>query len=290
MKRKKITNKIALILIFLGILICLLPQINKVIFEVIQEVKIEIYEENFEEIPKEDIETKKKRLLDENKKIYEEDLFDVSNIENFENKDSKENDILGILFIPKIDVKLPIYEGTGSETLNKGIGHLEGSSNIIADITSHSVLAGHSGLQNKTMFDNLNKLSINDFFYIKVQDEILKYEVIEKNIILPDECNLSLKKEENLCTLVTCTPYRVNTHRLLITGKLTKVLNYQEFMKQEKLDSNNNFKTVIVKQIIFLHKNNNLKWILFIILVICAIIGSIKVLKRKEKKDDLYNR
>ncbi len=282
MKIEKRSNKIALFLIFIGILICFIPNISKLIFEVKSCVLIENYEQTIENTSK--IELKNKEV-NENEQIIKEDMFDnkSTNIE-------KETDILGIINIPKINIKLPIFEGTDKKTLNRGIGHLENSSELTSSETSHTVLAGHSGLSTATMFNSLNELNIGDKFFIKTFEGILEYEVIEKNINLPNEYNLKIEENKNLVTLVTCTPIRKNTHRLLVTGKLTRKLSNEE-LEIEIDKKNSSYTKTIIKKIILLNKNIKLKWIIFIILIICVIIGNIKVFKRKGKrKDDLYNR
>lgn len=284
MDRKKQTNKIAIFLIFIGIIIICMPYINRAIFEVKSSMNIEMYEDNIERISKEEQEKEKRKLRIENQKINEKDLFDSSLIKEFESLDKEKNNILGIIIIPKINVELPIYEGTTKENLNKGIGHLKGTSNLINGVSSHSVLVGHSGLSNSTMFDRLNELNISDVFYIKAQNEVLKYEIVQKNIILPDECDLKIEENENLCTLVTCTPYRVNTHRLLATGKLEKTINKEELEESYQINDINNLKKIIAKNIIVISENNYFKIYIFIILGICVIISAMKVLRRKDVK------
>lgn len=127
--------------------------------------------------------------------------------------------LMGYVEIPKIDVNLPIYHGTSEEVLQKGIGHLVGSSLPIGGEGFHSVLTGHSGLAGKRLFSDLEQLALGDCFYLHVFGETLAYEVTEINRVLPHETELlTAVAGEDLCTLVTCTPYGVNTHRLLVRG------------------------------------------------------------------------
>ena len=127
--------------------------------------------------------------------------------------------LMGYVEIPKIDVNLPIYHGTSEEVLQKGVGHLLGSSLPIGGEGFHSVLTSHSGLAGKRLFSDLDQLQRGDVFYLHVLNETLAYQVIEINTVPPYETELlQAVPDEDLCTLVTCTPYGVNTHRLLVRG------------------------------------------------------------------------
>lgn len=126
---------------------------------------------------------------------------------------------MGYVHIPKLAVSLPIYHGTEEETLDRGVGHLIGSSLPIGGGSTHAILTGHSGLASQKMFSDLDKLEIGDTFYLEVLNEFLAYEVDQINTVLPhDTTYLGLEEGKDLCTLVTCTPFGVNTHRLLIRG------------------------------------------------------------------------
>ena len=127
--------------------------------------------------------------------------------------------IMGYIEIPKINVHLPIYHGTGDSSLSKGVGHLLGSSIPVGGESTHSILSGHSGMATQTMFTDLEQLDIGDVFYLHVLDDVLAYQVTEINTVLPSDTSLlGIWEGEDCCTLVTCTPYGVNTHRLLVTG------------------------------------------------------------------------
>ena len=127
--------------------------------------------------------------------------------------------IMGYIEIPKINVHLPIYHGTGDSSLSKGVGHLLGSSLPVGGESTHSILSGHSGMASQTMLTDLEQLGIGDVFYLYVLGDVLAYQVMEINTVLPSDTSLlGIWEGEDCCTLVTCTPYGVNTHRLLITG------------------------------------------------------------------------
>ena len=130
------------------------------------------------------------------------------------------NDVMATVKIPAINVNLPIYHGTESATLDKGIGHLFGTALPVGGESTHTVLTGHTGLGNATMFDQLTSVKVGDVFYIETAGRHLKYEVTDIRVVLPTETE-SLNKVEgkDLATLITCTPYGINTHRLLVTGE-----------------------------------------------------------------------
>ena len=127
--------------------------------------------------------------------------------------------IMGYVEIPKIAVYLPIYHGTDNDVLNVGIGHLIGSSLPVGGESTHAVLTGHSGMARERMFSDLDQLKVGDVFYLHVLDQTLAYEVDQTKIVLPDNTEyLAIEKGEDYCTLVTCVPFGVNTHRLLVRG------------------------------------------------------------------------
>lgn len=127
--------------------------------------------------------------------------------------------IMGYVSIPKINVNLPIYHGTDANTLERGIGHLLGSSLPIGGESTHTVLTAHSGMASQKMFSDLEQLEEGDVFWLDVLNEKLGYEVVFINTVLPDNTEyLGITSGEDLCTLVTCTPFGVNTHRLLVCG------------------------------------------------------------------------
>lgn len=129
------------------------------------------------------------------------------------------NGIMGYLEIPKISVELPIYHGTGETVLQVAVGHVEGSSLPVGGAGTHCVLSGHRGLPSATLFTDLDQLQEGDTFQIHVLDEVLTYEVDQIHVVEPDDVSLlAISEGEDLCTLVTCTPYGVNSHRLLVRG------------------------------------------------------------------------
>lgn len=128
--------------------------------------------------------------------------------------------LMGVIRVDKINVELPIYHGTSNSVLSDGVGHMEGTSLPLGGKGRHTVLSAHRGLPSSKLFTDLDKLEIGDIFTLTVLNRTLTYQVEQINITLPDETQyLQPVKGKDYCTLVTCTPYGVNTHRLLVRGK-----------------------------------------------------------------------
>ena len=146
-------------------------------------------------------------LTDEERAVYDEEL-------NF-----AKNGNMGYITIPTIEVEIPLYHGTGEVVLQSNIGHLEGTSLPVGGYTSHCVLSGHRGLPSARLFTDLDKMVVGDMFMLNILGETLTYSVDQIRIVEPtDLSDLQLVDGQDLCTLVTCTPYGVNTHRLLVRG------------------------------------------------------------------------
>lgn len=129
------------------------------------------------------------------------------------------NGIIGYIEIPDIHCELPIYHGTDADALQIGVGHIEGSSLPVGGESTHCAISGHRGLPSAKLFSDLDKLTVGDRFILRVLDDTLTYEVDQIHTVLPGEMDeLEIVEGEDYCTLVTCTPYGVNTHRLLVRG------------------------------------------------------------------------
>lgn len=146
-------------------------------------------------------------LSDEQKKEYEE-LLDITGI-----------GIMGYIEIPAISVTIPIYHGTSDAVLQMAVGHLDWTSLPIGGESTHCVISGHRGLPSARIFTDLDKLVVGDIFVLRILDEVLTYEVDQILIVEPDETDeLLIEEGKDYCTLVTCTPYGINTHRILLRG------------------------------------------------------------------------
>lgn len=147
-------------------------------------------------------------LLTESERDHYEELLNLSG-----------NGIMGYIEIPSIDCTLPIYHGTDEGVLQIAVGHLDWTSLPIGGESTHCVLSGHRGLPSAKLFTNLDKLVVGDVFMLRILDEVLTYEVDQILIVEPNDMDaLQMVPGQDLCTLVTCTPYGINSHRLLVRG------------------------------------------------------------------------
>ena len=236
---KKIKTIFAILMFVSGIGITAYPFISNMIAEKHASVAIQDYDDTVKELDEEKIDAAKEAA----KKYNEQLASAIVRDENGENEDEGTSYVdmqglgesLGYITIPKIDVELPIYEGTSEAALSKGVGHLPQSSFPIGGESTHSVLSGHRGLPSAVLFTDLDKLAKGDCFYLHILDEVLAYQVDQIKVVEPNETgDLDIIKGKDYCTLVTCTPYSINTHRLLVrgyrvpyTGEESKV-QYQE--------------------------------------------------------------
>jgi len=187
------------------------------------------------------------------------------------------NGMIGYISIKKIKVELPIYHGTKEEVLGKAVGHLEGSSLPIGGIGTHSVLSAHRGLPSSTLFTNLDKLEIGDTFEIKVLNKKLTYQVDKIQIVKPSDIkSLKIEKDKDYVTLVTCTPYGINTHRLLVRGVRIENAKEEVFITTEAFKINKFIVTLLIAiPIIF-------------ILLIVVMFKDVDVNKKKIKEKYIY--
>lgn len=159
---------------------------------------------------------------------YNEGLAEIGSLHELNDREREDyygqldimgNGIMGYIEIKKINCFLPIYHGTSDTVLTNAVGHIEGSSLPIGGETTHAVLSGHRGLPSAKLFTDLDKLVLGDTFIIQVLNETMTYEVDQVRIVLPAEVSeLKLVAGRDYCTLVTCTPYGINTHRMLVRG------------------------------------------------------------------------
>jgi len=159
---------------------------------------------------------------DYNKRLRETDssFYEPERVSGYEETlDITGTGVMGFIDIDKLNIELPIFHGVSQEVLQIGVGHIEGTSLPVGGESTHCVLSGHRGLPSAKLFTNLNKLEEGDRFTITILDQVLTYEVDQVKIVLPTETNdLQIVKGEDYCTLMTCTPYGINTHRLLVRG------------------------------------------------------------------------
>lgn len=184
-----------------------------------------------------------------------------------------DNGMMGYISIPKIDVRIPIYHGTSSDVLQKGVGHLEGSSFPVGGDSTHAILSAHRGLPSSRLFTDLDQLEKGDIFYIYVVDEILTYKVDQILVSEPSETEaLQIVDGKDYVTLVTCTPYAVNTHRLLVRGE--RIEYNKQVEKQIVKDKSLSYADIILY----------CSLIISIILIIVMIVIGISYKRKKINK------
>lgn len=152
--------------------------------------------------------------------------------------------VMGSLEIPTINVNLPIYHGTDDDVLSAGIGHLEGSSLPTGGENTHCVLSGHRGLPSSKLLVRLDEVEEGDYFYLRICDNTLAYKVTQIQVVEPDEVeSLSIQAGKDLCSIVTCTPYGINTHRLIVTGERVE---YSESLKNSISEGTPSIREVVI--------------------------------------------
>ena len=217
-KGKRLRN----LLFWAGFLICVFPIISNVVERQHQADAVATYRQTMEKEDEKEIEEKWRQANE-----YNEMLFQAKGgiVEETEEKKYEEllnihgTDIMGSLEIPKIQVELPIYHGTTDEVLSNGIGHLEGTSLPIGGENTHSVLTGHRGLPSSKLLVRLDEMKNGDLFFIHTYKEVMAYKVEEIMVVKPEDTAwMEIKAEKDLVSLVTCTPFGINSHRLIVTG------------------------------------------------------------------------
>ena len=215
----------AILMIVTGALIFAYPFISNALETRHATVAVQAYQQSVQTLQKEDIDALKEAAKSYNDQL--ESVIDRNAQGQGEIADSyidliQLGDALGYITIPKIDLYLPIYEGTGADVLTHGVGHLPQTSYPLGGESTHSALSGHRGMAEAELFTNLDKLEIGDKFYLHVLDEVLAYRVDQILTVEPDQVEaLEIVEGEDLCTLVTCTPIGINSHRLLVRGLRT---------------------------------------------------------------------
>lgn len=241
MKRKIIP----IIIIFAGIALLLYPWIANYINEQSAQSTINTYKEKVKNTDKKDLEEMLAKAREYNKRLAsshiiltdpfaEDNKNGISEKEYYQLLNLDSTGVMCTLEIPSIDVDLPVYHGTSNDVLERGAGHLEGTSLPVGGKNTHAVFTGHTGLNKAKLFTDLTELQKGDQFYIHILGKTLAYEVDDINIVLPEDTSkLSIVNGKDYVTLITCTPYGENTHRLLVRGKRTKYSPKK--YKEEKL-------------------------------------------------------
>lgn len=235
MKRNIIFGCIFLV----GLSIFLYPTVSNWLATRVHYSQVSTYDKKVMALKNEEIERREREAKEYNEKLQKENQTVTDPFSENKNDDSRSyvdvlnlGEVMGYVEIPKIDVKLPIYHGTSEAVLSRGVGHIEKSSLPVGGEGTHTILTGHRGLPSAVLFTDLDKLKETDVFYIHSLDKVLAYQVDQIKVVLPNETNdLTIVEGQDYATLITCTPYGVNTHRLLIRGHR---IPYNEQAKKEE--------------------------------------------------------
>jgi sortase A len=224
--KKKLSTIILVIVFFVGLSLLLYPSVSDYWNSFHQSQVISEYTEKVAEMDDDEYEAVLKSAREYNSwlamrrfnlKLSESEREVYNSMLNI-----SEDGAMGYIEIPSIDCTLPIYHGSDDTVLMVGVGHIEGSSLPVGGKSTHCVLSGHRGLPSAKLFSALDRMEVGDVFMLKTLDEVLTYEVDQILVVTPDDVSaLQIVPGEDYCTLVTCTPYGVNTHRLLVRGKRT---------------------------------------------------------------------
>ena len=228
MKRRYFKIVIAGIIFILALLLTLYPVISNLYNQHHQSTIHTAYEEVIQQADTQELEQIRELAKAYNEAIipgtaeeaYSRTALQEASADYDSQLDPGGSGIMGYVEIPKISVNLPIYHGTDSSTLERGTGHLLGSSLPVGGISTHAIITGHSGLATQKMFTDLEQLQPGDVFYLHVLGEVLAYQVFYKEPVPPhDTTRLGITQGKDYCTLITCYPTGVNTHRLLVQGE-----------------------------------------------------------------------
>lgn len=234
--KKHLSTIFLVLILFLGVAILLYPTVSDYWNSFHQSRAIASYIEQIENIDPADYDKEWARARAYNAELLKKpNRFSMTD-EEYEEYNSLLNltgsGIMGYIEVPKIGCTLPIYHGTDDAVLQIAIGHFEGTSLPTGDIGTHSVLSGHRGLPSAKLFTDLDQMEEGDLFVIRVMDQIFTYEVDQILIVLPEELDaLAIDPEHEYCTLETCTPYGINSHRLLVRGHRTENQEMETIIK-----------------------------------------------------------
>lgn len=269
-------------LIIIGLICCALPLGCSIYDGFTQRSVLSSFDSEVEELDHKDVEKALADAKEYNSLLWQSKGAIVGDVDANFYSDEHYNSLLnltgtgvmGSIQIPKINVNLPIYHGTEDEILSKGVGHFKGSSLPVGGENTRSILTAHRGLPNSKLFTRLDEMEEGDLIFLDVADEKLAYQVEDIEIIDPDEMDkLDMQAEKDLITLVTCTPYGINTHRLLVTAKRVP---YQERMEDTVKAGMPSWREILFAALPFI----------FILIVLYRPAKDYILRKRKKRDDD----
>lgn len=271
--KKQLPNIILATVFIVGLCIFLYPSVSDIINSWLQSREISKYERLVSELSTEEYDKMIAEAREYNKTLLGNNL--TQNIEKSKNSNYNQllsldsTGIMGYLYIGKINVRLPIYHGTDASVLQNGIGHLEGSSLPVDSETQHVVISGHTGLPSSKLLTDLVELEVGDTFKLDILNQRYTYEVDQILVVEPNETDsLELEEGKQYATIITCTPYGVNTHRLLVRGVL----------KDDTVDANISGDAIVINP-------NTIIPIISIPLIIILFIVMISIRRKRREKE-----
>lgn len=293
--KKRLTTFLFVLIFLVGSSILAYPFVTSIISSFGQSAVVSDYNNKVDDTTKEVLSQMLEQAQKYNNSIFGKviltDPFDASSAQNQSEEFDYDrllsldsNGTMGYITIPAIDVNLPIYHGTAEKTLESGVGHLVNTSLPVGGESTHCVLAGHTGLPNATLFTNLDDLKEGDTFYIHILGKVNEYRINQIKVVEPsDTSDLGIVRGKDYITLVTCTPYGINSHRLLVRGERTSY-NSDDDHYSETIESKNDgfyFCGIFISYIMF-------GIVLGAILLIIAGMVVISVVKKRKKKSEIH--
>ena len=281
MKDKTVKTKWGMRVVFaIGFLLCCFPLVYNMVEHKRQEEAVATYQKAVTHEEEKSLAEALERAAEYNSMLYQSSGAvvdqmdtDVLSDESYSNQLDVGTGIMGSIEIPKINVNLPIYHGTEDEVLSNGIGHIQGTSLPVGGNNTHCVLTGHRGLPSSKLLVRLDEIKEGDLFFIRVCNKTLAYKVSDIQIVLPDDVSsLQIKSDEDLVSLVTCTPYGINNKRLIVTGKRVEYKEAEREDIKEKIPSG---RELLLTAIPFI----------FIVLSVVLYVKDRRRLKDENKKD-----
>lgn len=221
MKKDKVSI-ILVLMLFIGVCVLLYPSISQYWNYKTQTRAVEDYQQLLDSIKKEDFTAYFDAAEEYNEALsqFDSPLVDYSSLDGYNDiLNINDNGVMGYITIEKLGVELPLYHGTSAEVLNIACGHLEGTSLPVGGKSTHAVLSAHRGLPHAKLFTDLDKVEVGDVFTITILDRTFTYQVDQIKVVTPDDLNdVGIIEGEDHVTLLTCTPYGINSHRLLVRG------------------------------------------------------------------------
>lgn len=278
--KKKLKKLLPILILLIGLVMLSYPIVSNIYNEKINKKEEELYSQDIKSVESGILQIEFEKCKNYNEKLLNGvDLKDPFNSDEEESiSDEYENllnfnsdGIMGYLKIPVLETTLPIYHSTDESALQNGVGHLKGSSLPIGGDSTHSVLSTHNGLLNRKLFADLDKLIVGDIFVINTLDEKKMYKVDKISVVLPEETEeLKVVKGKDYVTLVTCTPYGENTHRLLVRGSR---IDYDDGLEEVDREIDSSWQKEYMDAI-------KIALPIFLVFVVIKIIRTVKIKKK----------